>query len=540
MEPAVKRSVPPTLFANLGGNGLVCAGLSQLAQLLRFLERDDVEYVRLASDAQPQAHIAGVDHPLSRSAVSADQIEALVSGSPIELMLPVGNGTVEDHVTLSGHPYRVVIARAGSTLDIRVSRQIAIVTPLERAERTVTAPSRTGRTPLPPPAPTDAPPSPKQPISDDDAHRHKTAAVPTGELAAILSEARSRGATDVWLLPDKPASMRCAGVLSAFGEAIERGLLDGMLSTVVTARDGERLRVDGRVTISFELPGTGRLRVRIAKGASGLYATIRLCASPLPTPDALGLPLDLSNVTECLEGLVLIAAAPGHGATTTLAAVLSTIADSRKGAIVTLEDPIETLVQGQVSHVFQRELGRHAHSLLDGLGAAEREDAAVIALHPGANKEVLLAALDAADSGKLVVITVAVDGTSRAIESILRVVGEADRKTTLRSLARTLRMLVGVRLYPSQKPDAHAGLLPAVEVITANHELSQLLLEDRLDELPNMREHGRVLGWILMEDAERSLLSAGAVTSLDLERHSPRRTDETMTRSGDRQRKVSA
>lgn len=491
---------------------------------------------------QPTAQLGGIDHPLSRSAVSSEQIEALVSGSPLELLLPVGNGELTDTVTMGGKGYSVRLARTAGELQIVLSR-LTPTTPVEipvreaPRPRDVTAPSRTGVTPPPPAVPSPRPPASAPPPSSDPQSRQKTATVPTGELAAILSEARSRGATDAWLDADKPARLRKGGRVVTFGEPLERDLLDGMLSSILSAKDEAALRDSGSATLGFELPGTGRLRAHVGKRDGSLFAAVRLVATPLPSMDALGLPLDLGGVGDIPEGLVLVAAAPGHGGSTTIAALASSLAGSRSGSVVTVEKVIEAQVQGATAHVFQREIGKHTPSLREGIAAAGREGASVITVPCIDTREELFACLDAVELGAVVVLGVPVDGTGHAVEALLGLAGR-HRREARTLLSRSLRVLVGVRLFPTSKPDVPHGLVPAVEMITVDADFAALVRDDRLVELPNLRERGRALGWILMEDAERSLVQAGAVTPVDADRFAPKRLEGDAARSTDQLRRV--
>ena len=255
----------------------------------------------------------------------------------------------------------------------------------------------------------------------------------------------------------------------------------------MTASDCERAALDimnddqarifkakGQVDFAFSEPGLGRFRFNVFLQRGSVALAARRVLPGSPGFESLGLPEVVRSLAEESRGLVLVTGPTSSGKTTTTAAMINHINSNRRCHILTIEDPIEILHQDRSAIINQREIGQDAPDFLQALRAAMRQDPDVIFVGEMRDPETVMAALQAAETGHLVISTL---HTRDVTETVNRIIDfyEPSQQTQIRvSLASSLRGVVSQRLVPSA--DAR-GLVPAVEVLVMNGRIRDLVID---------------------------------------------------------------
>ncbi len=331
------------------------------------------------------------------------------------------------------------------------------------------------------------------------------------DLQSLLTRAVEAGASDVHLKVAQPPAFRHDGTLAAIEgwPVLETEHLEGVLATVTAQDPARRSAFDetGELDIAYTPPGLPRFRVNGFRQRGAVSFAFRLIPSVVPSFVELGLPDGVAQLAEEQRGLVLCTGATGSGKSTTLAAIIGHVNDTRQCHIVTIEDPIEFLHDDRQSIVNQREVGIDTASFGEALRRALRQDPDVILIGELRDAETAETAMQAAESGHLVLSTL---HTLDAAESISRIVEffPPEKQQPVRSiLAGVLRGVISQRLLPR----AAGGRVPAVEVMVANARVADLIREARTDELPDAIAEGTFYKMQTFTQALIALVVAGEV-----------------------------
>ncbi|MCC6647089.1 MAG: PilT/PilU family type 4a pilus ATPase [Polyangiaceae bacterium] len=462
--------------------------MSQLAQLLRFLERDDVSDVVLQTNKAPMARVGEGYHPLSKSPITTPQIEAVIAGSPVAELLPRGEGSSPvTRLMLFGKPFQVRAARRDGSVQVRFERAASPGSVGTAAARPVSD------EPEPPPRVSPAPAR----------EERLTTTAPAGELTAVLADARAKRASDVHIVGDRPVQVRLAGQLRAVGQPVPASAVQAMLRSLLTAEQEKRLEEAGYVDLGVELPGAGRIRANVSRQRSGWKGSFRLVMEPMPTLASLGLPPELAKVTTYHQGLVVIAGPNGHGKTTTLAAIVDVINSQKAHHILTAEDPVEFVHARKKALMSQREVGSHTRSFASALKASLREDPDVIVIGELRDRETVEIAITAAETGHLVIATMSTPNAAKTIDRLIDLFPPADQQQVRVTLAGALKFVVAQRLLPNVAGD---DFVAAVELISGSPPLWAMIRDNKLYQLPNLVQRGRAFGMIRFDDSLAALV----------------------------------
>jgi len=246
-----------------------------------------------------------------------------------------------------------------------------------------------------------------------------------------------------------------------------------------------------------------------------------LIPEKIKTLEELGLPPVLAQLADRPRGLVLVTGPTGSGKSTTLAAMLDRVNESRPAHILTIEDPIEYLHTHKRALVNQRELHSDTQTFSMALRAALREDPDVIVVGELRDPETVQTAITAAETGHLIFGTL---HTQSAARTVMRVLDQfpAGKRAHIRTLlASVLRGVVSQTLLPNLDGK---GRSLACEVMVANSAISNLIREDRAWQIPMVMQTGKRQGMRLMDD---SLIELVKLKKISLEEALARATDKT-------------
>jgi twitching motility protein PilT len=334
------------------------------------------------------------------------------------------------------------------------------------------------------------------------------------ELNAVLRRAVEQGASDVHLKVGQIPVMRRDGQLTAIDAhpPLSDADLEACIATVVGEMANKRESFDetGELDIAYATEDLPRFRVNAFRQRGSISFAFRVIPREVPTFDDLGLPDGVRRMAEEHRGLVLVTGATGSGKTTTLAAIIDHINKSRRQHIVTVEDPIEILHEDQNCIVNQREVGIDTTDFLQALRRALRQDPDVILIGELRDAETAQTALKAAESGHLVFSTM---HTIDAAETLGRMIEffPGIKQAQIRSiLAGVLRGVVSQRLLPRMD----GGRVAAIEVMVNNARISDLIRENKTEEIPDAIEEG---AFFQMQSFEQALIDLVVSGSIDRE-----------------------
>jgi twitching motility protein PilT len=330
------------------------------------------------------------------------------------------------------------------------------------------------------------------------------------DLNGLLRHAVALGASDIHLKLGRPPVVRRDGGLAALEvppltEADLRAVLER-----VGSRSPERLAAfhqSGDLDIAYQDEDLPRFRVNAYMQRGATSFAFRAIPKTVPTLDELGMPAPIRTLADEHRGLVLVTGATGSGKTTTLAAMIDHMNKTRTQHIITIEDPIEILHPDQGCIVNQREVGLDTVDFSEALRRALRQDPDVILIGELRDAETAQTALQAAESGHLVLSTL---HTIDAAETVGRMVEffPPEKQEVIRAiLAGVLRGVVSQRLLPR----IDGGRVAAVEVMVMNARIADLIREGRADEITDAVAEGEFFGMQTFTQALIKHVLSGAV-----------------------------
>ena len=272
----------------------------------------------------------------------------------------------------------------------------------------------------------------------------------------------------------------------------------------------ENLLLEGSCDSSYELPGKARFRVNIFSQRNYYSIVLRKLATKVPTCQELGIPESFLKMAEEKNGFILVTGATGTGKTTSLAAVLNEINDTRPVHIVTLEDPVEYDHPHKKATFNQREMGEDFDSFASGLRAALRQAPKVILVGEMRDRETVEIGLSASETGHLVLSTL---HTVDAGQTINRIIGmfptEEENQIRIR-LADTIRWIVCQRLLPK----VGGGRIAAFEIMGTNLRVKDLILhgESEGKTYYDIIQAGQAFGMTTFDDYIVGLYEKGLIT----------------------------
>ena len=331
-------------------------------------------------------------------------------------------------------------------------------------------------------------------------------------LNELLAIAVRRRASDIHLKVGSPPAFRIGGniVVSNMPSLTSRDI-EGFVSEM-RLKEGkkERLKKTGQVDVGYGISGVGRFRLNIYYQRDSLAIAGRFIPYSTPSMKELNLPEIIEKIALSQRGLVLVTGVAGSGKSTTLAAMVEIINKDRTVNIITVEDPIEYLFSDNKAIISQRQIGDDVSSFAEGLKGALRQDPNVILVGEMRDRETMHMALEAAETGHVVISTL---HTLDAAETVNRIISAfpLDQESQIRKqLSTTLTAVVCQRLIENIDK---TRLVPAIEImITTEYIRTAIADPEKTSEIPRIIEMNRIYGMqtfdqSLMDLYERKLIS---------------------------------
>ena len=290
------------------------------------------------------------------------------------------------------------------------------------------------------------------------------AAVSTPALLALMLRSSPK-ISDLFFSPGKPPLVEINGCLAKVGlktltPEITRQIANDLIGQNTHALDN--LRQHGSCDVSYSLAGTSRFRVNVFMQRGTHAIVMRVIPGRVPTFDELNLPPELKNIAGLRNGIVLVTGPTGSGKSSTLAAIIDLINKLHSYHILTIEDPIEFLHAHQNCIVHQRELHSDTSSFAHGLRSALRQAPKVILVGEMRDRETVEIAMEAAETGHLVLSTLHTIDASKTVERLVGVFPLAEQHAIRNRFGKSFRYIVSQRLIPRKDS---SGRVAAIEIL---------------------------------------------------------------------------
>jgi twitching motility protein PilT len=330
------------------------------------------------------------------------------------------------------------------------------------------------------------------------------------KIDRFLKLMNDRGASDFHLTVGRPPMLRASGVMESIRyRTISEIDFTEMLKPVTPERLWTEYLKSGDIDFSYEIPGVARYRVNLFRQQRGGGAVFRVIPTKIMTLEQLGLPDQVRRIASIRSGLVLVTGPTGSGKSTTLAAIIDLINETRSLHIITIEDPIEFVHPNKKCLLHQREIGSHAKSFAEALKAAGREDPDVILVGEMRDLETIAMALSAAERGTLVFGTLHTNNAAKTMDRIISVFPAPEQEGIRNVLGETIRGVVAQQLMPK----VGGGRVAALEILFASPAIGNMIREGKTSQVTSAIQTGVNQGMIDMDSSIRRLYEAGTVTA---------------------------
>ncbi len=331
-------------------------------------------------------------------------------------------------------------------------------------------------------------------------------------IERLLKKVADLDASDLHLKVGRKPFVRIKTVLKEMSdeEVLTRKDTEDYALSIMNDNQKKLFLEQMEMDLATENPQTGRFRVNVFRQRGNVGIVMRRIKSFIPSFEELGLPAVLANISDSQTGLVLIAGPTGCGKSTTLAAMIEYINQSRQALhIITIEDPIEFVYTDKNCLINQREVGLDTLTFHDALKRVLREDPDIILIGELRDPETFEAAIRACETGHLVFSTLHTVDTLTTINRILDFFPQDQHDMIRKILAYNLKATCCQRLLP--KKDG-TGMLPACEIMVVTPIISRLILEDNLGKIPSAISADKETGMQTFNQHLVKLINEGKIT----------------------------
>ncbi|MFQ8705660.1 MAG: type IV pilus twitching motility protein PilT [Thomasclavelia sp.] len=324
----------------------------------------------------------------------------------------------------------------------------------------------------------------------------------------IVLEARRQNASDIHMSQGEPVVFRIHGHLTITDFIFDYNELKSMLWTLLSEKQIQDFEAGNDLDFAFTSSDDNRQRVNIFKQLGNVSATIRLLNNHIPTIEELGLPSVLNQLTKEKRGLILVTGPTGSGKSTTLAAMINEINQTRAEHILTVEDPIEYVYPKNKSIIHQREVGQDVKSFASALRSSLREDPDIILVGEMRDFETISAALTAAETGHLVLSTLHTTGAAQTIDRIIDACPGESQQQIRTQLTGILKGVITQCLVPT----INQKRIVATEVLIGTDAVLNLIRENKCHQITATLQAGKQQGMHTLNMDLTRLVNQGYIT----------------------------
>ncbi len=324
-----------------------------------------------------------------------------------------------------------------------------------------------------------------------------------------LQKAVEYGASDLHLVAHTAPIARISGHLEAIDDNIlTPETVKDLIYSLLSEEQKTIFEKQKELDFPVDVPKLSRFRANVHYQKGTVAAALRTIPKAIPTPEMLGLPEVVHELSREPRGLILVTGPTGSGKTTTQASIIDLINGSRSTHIITLEDPIEYFHNNRLSIIEQREIGFDSLSFNEALRRVLRQDPDVILVGEMRDLETVSTAITAAETGHLVISTLHTNDSVQTIDRIIDIFPPYQQNQIRTQLAATLVAVVAQQLIP--RADGR-GVVLASEVLRANVAVKNIIRKGNIHELYSLLEMSSKYGMHSMDNSLKKLYKAGII-----------------------------
>lgn len=321
-------------------------------------------------------------------------------------------------------------------------------------------------------------------------------------------------ASDLHLIVGLPVFVRLDGRLVPLysvanypKDKISNKDLEKVTTDILNNEQLKKLRIKRDLDCGLTVAGF-RFRINFSFEKGNLKIAARIINSIQPTIKEIGMPEAVTNLLKSKQGLILVTGPAGCGKSTTLAAMINHINETREDHIVTLEDPVEYILKPNKSLIAQRQLGEDVLSFASGLRHVLRQDPNVIMIGEMRDLETISTAITAAETGHLVLATLHTYSAAQTIDRIIDVFPSHQQNQVRSQLSVVLKAVISQRLLPKKKK----GQVAAREIMIRNTAIANLIKEGKIAQIKSIIETGAAIGMSSFERHIKELYESGLIS----------------------------
>ncbi|WIB26312.1 type IV pilus twitching motility protein PilT [Curtobacterium sp. MCSS17_015] len=335
--------------------------------------------------------------------------------------------------------------------------------------------------------------------------------VADSDLITALAQVVYQGASDLHVTADAPPTVRVDGSLrpAVPGGPWARNKVIAALKTLLSGDQAAQFDQEQELDFAYSLSPEYRFRVNYYQQRGNWGAAFRIIPTKIKTLKQLGIPEHVGEFAKLSRGLVLVTGPTGSGKSTTLAALIDLVNETRADHIVTVEDPIEFMHEHKKAIINQREVGADTHSFARALKHVLRQDPDVILIGELRDLETISVALTAAETGHLVFATLHTQSAPGTIDRVIDVFPPHQQGQIRTQLAATLEGVVCQTLVPKANG---TGRIVSTEIMKTTPAIGNLIREGKTYQITSAMQAGRDAGMHTMDQDLAELVNVGTIT----------------------------
>ena len=328
-------------------------------------------------------------------------------------------------------------------------------------------------------------------------------------INTLFKIATDKKASDLHLIVGRPPVLRIDGELKVIPDmpTITAKMMNTLVFSIITEKQKAKFTAERELDVSYELEGSSRYRINLHFEKDNIGLVARVISSTIPSMEELELPPVATEMISKPAGLVLVTGPTGCGKSTTLAAMIQRINETRFAHVVTLEDPIEFIYQTNKSIIKQRQLGTDMNSFANALKHVLRQDPNVIMVGEMRDLETIAATITLAETGHLVLATLHTHNAAQTIDRIIDVFPPHQQSQVRLQLSVSLSGIISQQLLPRKG----GGRVAAREILVNNAAIANLIRENKIPQIKTIIQTSADQGMMTMDQHLKELLKKGLI-----------------------------